>query len=71
MTKLKGSGFVLGRFITCDVMIFKIFSQKKIAKNWRYLLQTMLGYAHFLSQHWILRKTPIFSPKIVKNRRIL
>jgi hypothetical protein len=30
-----------------DVMIFKIFMSKKIAKNWRFWLKTKLNYAKF------------------------
>jgi hypothetical protein len=30
-----------------DVIIFKIFSPKKSAKNWRFWLKTKLNYAKF------------------------
>jgi hypothetical protein len=44
-------------------MILKIFSPK----NWRLGLKTKLNYSKIW--HWVLRKTTIFSPKIVENRR--
>jgi hypothetical protein len=52
-------------------MILKIFSPIIFAKNWRFLLKTKLNYAKIGSYHLFLRKTPIFSPKIGKNRRKL
>jgi hypothetical protein len=40
---------------------FLMFSQK----NWHFLLKTKLNYGNICSEHWCLRKTPIFSHKIV------
>jgi hypothetical protein len=60
------NSLVIGLAPGTDVMILKI-----LQKNWRFLLKTKLNYATFGSYNWFLRKKPIFSPKIVKNRRKL
>jgi hypothetical protein len=49
----------------------KYFRQKNRRKNWRFWPKTKLNYLKSWSQHWFLRKTPICSPKIIKNRRKL
>jgi hypothetical protein len=54
-----------------DVIIFKIFSPKKLRKNWRFWLITKLNYAKILIITLVFEKTPIISPNIGKNRRKL
>jgi hypothetical protein len=49
-------------------VIFEIFLPKILAKKWRFWHKSKLNYAKILSLRWFLRKTPIFSPKIAKNR---
>jgi hypothetical protein len=51
---------------------FKNIFAKNIGKNLAFFdSKAKLNYAKIWSQHWFLRKTPIFSPKIVENRRKL
>jgi hypothetical protein len=50
-----------------DVMIFKLFLPKVLAKNWHFLLKTNLNYAKNLITTVIFDKKPIFSKKIAKN----
>jgi hypothetical protein len=50
-----------------NVWFFRYFRRKIQWKIWRFWLKTKLNYAKFWSWHWFLRKTPIFSPKLVEN----
>jgi hypothetical protein len=54
-----------------DVMILKIFSPKNLSKNWRFLLKTKLIMQTFDLNIGFFKKSAIFSPKMVKNRRKL
>jgi hypothetical protein len=51
-------------------MIFKIFSTKNLAKILAFFAQTTASFCKNCD-HWFWGKTPIFSPKIGKNRRKL
>jgi hypothetical protein len=53
------------RPVGTDVMIFKIFSPKNLANNWRFLLKTKLNYAKNMIIILVFEKTPNFSQKIV------
>jgi hypothetical protein len=53
-----------------DVMIFKFF-RKMWRKNRRFLIQIKGNFAEKVIITLVLEKTPIFSPKIGKNRRKL
>jgi hypothetical protein len=48
-----------------------IFEDKFSEKKLRFCLKTKVNNAKICSLHWFLRKTPIFSQKIVENRRKL
>jgi hypothetical protein len=48
-------------------MIFKTISPKSLAKKLSVFLNSASFFAKFGSQHWVLRKTPTFSPKIGEN----
>jgi hypothetical protein len=52
-----------------DVMIFKIFSQKNLAKNIGvFLLKLQLVFANMCSQHWFQNKNAnFFSTKFAEN----
>jgi hypothetical protein len=53
-------------------MIFKIFSPKNFAKKLAFLTQNKAKFWKKLIITLVFeKKTPIFSPKIVKNRRKL
>jgi hypothetical protein len=52
-------------------MIFKIFSPKKAAKKLAILTQNKAKFWKNLIITLVLRKTPIFSPKMCENRRKL
>jgi hypothetical protein len=52
-----------------DVMIIKIFSQKNLVKILAFLLKLLLVFAKIVIITLVFEKTPIFSPKIGKNRR--
>jgi hypothetical protein len=53
-------------------MILKEYFLRKIwQKYWRFLLKLLLLLVKICFQQWFLRKKPIFSPKIGKNRRKL
>jgi hypothetical protein len=55
-----------------DVMTFKIFSPKNSAKNWCFLTPNKAKLCRILIVALVFeKKTPIFSPKIGKNRRKL
>jgi hypothetical protein len=54
-----------------DVMILKILSPKNSAKNGVFDSKQTQITQNFDNKHCFLRKTPIFSPKIVKKRRKL
>jgi hypothetical protein len=54
-----------------DVMIFKIFSPKNSAKKLAFLTQNKAKLCKNLIITLVLRKTPTFSPKMIKNRRKL
>jgi hypothetical protein len=54
-----------------DVMSLKIFSPKNFAEILAFLTQNKAKLCKNLIITLFLRKTPIFSPKIVKNRRKL
>jgi hypothetical protein len=55
-----------------DVMIFKIFLPKNSAKKLAFLTQIKAKLCKILIITLVfMRKTPIFSPKIVENRRKL
>jgi hypothetical protein len=46
-------------------MIFQKILPKNSAKHLAFLTQNKAELCKILSLHWFLRKTPIFSPKIV------
>jgi hypothetical protein len=53
-----------------DVMIFKIFLPKNLAKILAFFAQTTASFCKKIDHNIVFfRKTPIFSPKIGKNRR--
>jgi hypothetical protein len=52
-------------------MILKIFLLKKFAKKLAFFAQNKAKYCKNLIITLIFEKTPIFSPKIGKNRRKL
>jgi hypothetical protein len=52
-------------------MIFKYFWQKNLVKKLAFFAQTTASFGKNLIVTLVLRKTPIFRPKIVKNRRKL
>jgi hypothetical protein len=52
-----------------DVMILKIFSAKNLAKILAFFLKLLLVSAKIVIITLVFEKTPIFSPKIGKNRR--
>jgi hypothetical protein len=54
-----------------DVMIFKIFSPKNLAKILAFLTQNKASFATIVIITLVFEKTPIFSPKMGKNRRKL
>jgi hypothetical protein len=54
-----------------DVMIFEIFLPKNSAKKLAFLTQNKAKLCKNLIITLVLRKTPIFLPKMVKNRRKL
>jgi hypothetical protein len=52
-------------------MILKIFSPKKSAKNWRFLIQNKAILCKILIITLVFEKNANFLPKIVENRRKL
>jgi hypothetical protein len=55
-----------------DVIILKIFSPKSLAKNFVFFARTTVSFCKNCDHNIdLLRKTPIFLPKIGKNRRKL
>jgi hypothetical protein len=53
------------------LMVLKIFSPKNLAKKLALFAQNKAKLFKILIITLVLRKTPIFSPKIGKNRRKL
>jgi hypothetical protein len=62
---------IVGLAPGADVMIFKIFSPKNSAKKLTFLTQNKAKICKILIITLVFEKTPIFSPKIVKNHRKL
>jgi hypothetical protein len=63
--------FAQSRHPGTDVMIYQIFLPKSSAKKMTFLTQNKAKLCKILIIALVLRKTPIFSPKIVENRRKL